>query len=211
LGHPDVDDYLEFVAARARPNTTWAPAYDLKVFFTVVPKAPLDVPTRDVLAFLKVQGAPRRGVGVVRLEDGETGLSARTIKRRLTSVSGLFEYLRMRGNVDIVANPVPGGIAARSAAGRHRSPHDYRVDLCYVHWDRAHRASPFATRTGARKAKQSARPNSDRYHHRQRLARRVELHPQPNLTVQTLPCGALRVAAACSTARCVKLGTSGSR
>jgi len=27
---------------------------------------------------------------VVRLEDGESGLSARTVKRRITSVSGLF-------------------------------------------------------------------------------------------------------------------------
>jgi integrase/recombinase XerD len=122
LGHPDVDDYLEFVVARARPNTTWATAYDLKVFFTVVPKDPRDVSTRDVLAFLKAQRAPRRGVGVVRLEDGETGLSARTIKRRLTSVSGLFEYLRMRGDAGIATNPVPGGIAARSAAGRRGVP-----------------------------------------------------------------------------------------
>jgi hypothetical protein len=31
LGHPLLDDYLEFVAARARPNTLLAAAYDLKV------------------------------------------------------------------------------------------------------------------------------------------------------------------------------------
>jgi integrase/recombinase XerD len=28
-----LDDYLEFVAARARPNTLLAAAYDLKVFW----------------------------------------------------------------------------------------------------------------------------------------------------------------------------------
>jgi len=36
LGDPVVDDYLEFVAARCRPNTVLATAYDLKVFFSVV-------------------------------------------------------------------------------------------------------------------------------------------------------------------------------
>ena len=36
LGHPLLDDYLVFVAARARTNTWLAVAYDLKVFFEVV-------------------------------------------------------------------------------------------------------------------------------------------------------------------------------
>ena len=35
-----LDDYLGFVAARARPNTLIAVAYDLKVFFTVIVKQP---------------------------------------------------------------------------------------------------------------------------------------------------------------------------
>jgi len=82
LGHVDVDDYLEFVAARTRPNTLSAVAYDLKVFSTVVSKEPALVTTRDVVTFVKQQRAPRRGRGVLRLEDGEAGLSARTIKRR---------------------------------------------------------------------------------------------------------------------------------
>ncbi len=33
LGHPDVDDYLRFVAVRVRPNTILAIGFDLKVFF----------------------------------------------------------------------------------------------------------------------------------------------------------------------------------
>ena len=74
LGHPLLDDYFEFVAARARPNTLLAVAYDLKVFFTEVVKQPADVTTADVLTFIKAQRAPRRGAGVVRLEDGEAGL-----------------------------------------------------------------------------------------------------------------------------------------
>ena len=88
LGHPLLDDYLGLVAARARPNTLLATAWDLKVFFGVVAKDPAEVTTADVLAFITQQRAPRRGAGVVRLEDGEAGLAARTIKRRLASISG---------------------------------------------------------------------------------------------------------------------------
>src|SRR5436305_1933477 len=40
LGHRLVDDYLASVAARLRPNSTLAAAYDLKVFFTVIAKDP---------------------------------------------------------------------------------------------------------------------------------------------------------------------------
>ena len=118
LGHPLLDDYLEFVAARARPNTLIAVAYDLKVFFTVIVKQPADITTADVLTFIKAQRAPRRGAGVVRLEDGEAGLSARTIKRRLASVSGLFGYLIARADAGVNANPVPRGLATRGRRGR---------------------------------------------------------------------------------------------
>lgn len=55
----------------------------LKVFCSVVTKDPAEVATADVVAFIKEQRRPRRGAKVVRIEDGETGLSARTIKRRL--------------------------------------------------------------------------------------------------------------------------------
>jgi integrase/recombinase XerD len=118
LGHPLLDDYLEFVAARARPNTLIAVAYDLKVFFTVIAKQPADITTADVLTFIKAQRAPRRGTGVVRLEDGEAGLSARTIKRRLASLSGLFAYLIARADAGVDANPVPRGLATRGRRGR---------------------------------------------------------------------------------------------
>ena len=118
LGYPLLDDYLAFVAARARPNTLIAVAYDLKVFFTEVEKAPGEVVTTDVLAFISSQRAPRRGPRVVRLEDGEAGLSARTVKRRLASVSGLFAYLVARGDAGVDVNPVPRGLATRGRRGR---------------------------------------------------------------------------------------------
>jgi integrase/recombinase XerD len=118
LGHSVLDDYLSFVAARARPNTLLAVAYDLKVFFTEVDKEPNQVGTADVLEFIKSQRAPRRGSNVVRLEDAEQGLSARTIKRRLASLSGLFAYLVAVSDAGISSNPVPHGLAARRAGQR---------------------------------------------------------------------------------------------
>ena len=54
----------------------------------------------------------RRGAEVVRIEDGEAGLSARTVKRRLASVTGPFEYLIVRGVV--ARNPVPHGLSTRT-------------------------------------------------------------------------------------------------
>jgi site-specific recombinase XerD len=116
LGHELVDDYLEFVAARARPNTVLAYAYDLKVFFDVVGKGPIEVTTVDVLGFITAQRAPRGGKNVVRIADGEAGLSARTIRRRLSAVSGLYSYLMACGVV--AEDPVPRGMATRRTRRR---------------------------------------------------------------------------------------------
>ena len=97
LGHEAVDTYLEFLAARCRPNTVIAAGSDLKIFFTVVGKDPAGVTTADVLGFVTAQ----RSVGdpnVIRLVDGESGLSARTIKRRLSSLSSMFAFRVARGS-----------------------------------------------------------------------------------------------------------------
>ena len=120
LGHPLLDDHLDMVAARARPNTVLATAFDLKVFFSVVGKTPVEVTESDVFVFIASQRQPRRGATVVRIEDGEAGLSARTIKRRLASVTGLFEYLIVRGVV--AKNPVPHGLSTRSPNRGGRVP-----------------------------------------------------------------------------------------
>src|SRR5215207_1205921 len=110
LGEPLLNEYLRFVAARARPNTVLAQSYDLKVFFTVVAAAPSQVSTADVLRFIEAQRKPRHG-NVVRLVDGESGMAASTIKRRLATVSSLFDYLAARGVV--ARNPVPRSLSAR--------------------------------------------------------------------------------------------------
>ena len=114
LGDRLVDRYLEFVAGRCRPNTLRAVAFDLKAFFTVIAKDPAAVTAADVFDFLADQRGDRT---VVRLADRESGLSARTIARRLSSVSGLYAYLVARGDTPVLVNPVPRGLLTRRAGG----------------------------------------------------------------------------------------------
>ena len=115
LGDALLDEYVTFVSARCRPNTVLAVLFDLRVFFRVVGTPVLEVTTGDVLDFVTAQRLPRRG-NVVRLDDGEAGMAASTIKRRLASVSGLFAYLQARRVVEV--NPVPRGLAARRPGAR---------------------------------------------------------------------------------------------
>jgi integrase/recombinase XerD len=118
LGERLVDRYLEFVAGRCRPNTLRAVAFDLKTFFTVTGKDPVEVTAADVFDFLAHQRGDRT---VVRLADRESGLSARTIARRLSSVSGLYAYLVARGDTPVRASPVPRGLMTRRQGGTMRS------------------------------------------------------------------------------------------
>jgi site-specific recombinase XerD len=118
IGDPMLDRYLEFVAGRARPNTLRAVAFDLKTFFTVVAKNPLEVKPADVFEFLADQRGDR---SVVRMADRQSGLSARTIARRLSSVSGLCAYLIARGDTGVTVNPVPRGLSTRRAGGTRAS------------------------------------------------------------------------------------------
>ena len=118
LGDRLVDRYLEFVAGRCRPNTLRAVAFDLKAFFTVIGKDPVEVTAADVFEFLAHQRGDRT---VVRLADRESGLSARTIARRLSSVSGLYAYLVARGDTPVQVNPVPRGLLTRRQGGSRRS------------------------------------------------------------------------------------------
>lgn len=117
LGDPLVDAYLRFVAGRCRPNTVRATAHDLKCFFTVVDKAPVEVAAADVFDFLAHQRGDRI---VVRISDGESGLAPATIARRLSSVSGFYAYLVARGDAGVDTNPVPRGLATRRAGGARR-------------------------------------------------------------------------------------------
>ncbi len=116
LGHELVDDYLRFVGARCRPNSVLAAGFDLKVFFAFAEKDPTAVTTADVLDFIAAQRAPRHGSNVVRLDDRESGLSARTVRRRMATLSGFFGYLLARGLIR--SSPVPSGLTARTPGMR---------------------------------------------------------------------------------------------
>ena len=90
LGDPLVDSYLAFVAGRSRPNTLRAVAHDLTTFFTIIDKDPVEVAAADIFDFVADQRGDRT---VVRISDGESGMSARTIARRLSSISGFYSHL----------------------------------------------------------------------------------------------------------------------
>jgi integrase len=114
LGVPLMDDYLEFLAGRCRPNTVLAAAYDLRVFFSVVAKEPAEVDPADVLGFITAQRSGRTGTGVVQLlghVEESAGVATSTVARRLSIISGFFAYLQARG--DVPANPVPRGLPTR--------------------------------------------------------------------------------------------------
>ena len=119
LGMPLVDDYLEFLEGRCRPNTVLAAAYDLKVFFTVVAKPPGEVAPADVLGFITAQrnGTGRRSAlqPVTTTGDGNA-VATSTVARRLSIVSGFFAYLQARG--EVTANPVPRGLPTRRERSR---------------------------------------------------------------------------------------------
>jgi integrase/recombinase XerD len=121
VGVPLAQVYLDFLAGRCRPNTVLAAASDLRVFFTVVGRPPDQVRAVDVLAFVTAQRAGRPG-GDGRLQavnpGREPGVSAATVRRRLSIVSGFFAFLQARG--DVPANPVPRGLPTRRERSRPR-------------------------------------------------------------------------------------------
>ncbi|HUF97554.1 MAG TPA: tyrosine-type recombinase/integrase [Ilumatobacter sp.] len=117
LGHPLVDDYLESVHARLRPNSTLAVVYDVKVFFTVIDVDPLDVRRRHVLEFIRVQRTGSTDATVIPIDQSE-GLALSTIRRRLSSLAGFYSHLVALGELD--HNPVQRGMPVRSPVTRDR-------------------------------------------------------------------------------------------
>jgi hypothetical protein len=104
--------------ADGNPSSLRAVAFDLKTFFLVVRKDPVEVTAADMFDFLADQRGDRT---VVRPADRKSGLSARTIARRLSSVSGLYAYLVARDDTPLRANPVPRGLMTRPQGGTMRS------------------------------------------------------------------------------------------
>jgi integrase/recombinase XerD len=119
IGIPLADVYLEFLGGRCRPNTVLAAAYDLKVFFEVVARPADQVQPADVLGFITAQRTGRggsRALQAVGVPGEPGGVSAATVRRRLSIVSGFFAFLQARG--DVAANPVPRGLPTRRERSR---------------------------------------------------------------------------------------------
>jgi integrase/recombinase XerD len=80
---------------------------------------PTAVSVSDVVAFISAQRLGDGDRTVVGM-DGSSGVSARTIRRRLSSVSGLYAFLSARGTPGVNTNPVPRGLATRRERSRPR-------------------------------------------------------------------------------------------
>ena len=88
LGVPLVDEYLEFLEGRCRPNTVLAAGYDLRVFFAAVGKTAEEVRAADVLGFITAQRSGRsstRPLQPVSADDGAAGVSTSTVARGLAT------------------------------------------------------------------------------------------------------------------------------
>ena len=116
---PLVDDHLESVHARLRPNSTLADIHDLKVFYTVIDVDPLDVRRRHVLEFIRVQQTRSADATVISI-DQPNGLASSTIRRRLLTMAGFCSHLCALGELD--HNP-----AQRAMPVRARMTGDRRV------------------------------------------------------------------------------------
>ena len=124
LGEPCLDAYLDFLTARCRPNTVLAAGYDLKVFFTLIAKPATEVRPGDILAFITAQRAGvSTVVGPVMVPDPDssTAISARTLRRRLSSINGFFAYLHACET--ITTNPMPRGLTTRRERDRGSRAH----------------------------------------------------------------------------------------
>lgn len=95
LGVPEIDAYLRFLKHRCRPNTWKSYGHDLQIFVNTIGKPLALVKPRDIFAFIQQQREMplRRGHGE-ELVPLSPGLSPRTIKRRLATISGFYVCVR---------------------------------------------------------------------------------------------------------------------
>jgi integrase/recombinase XerD len=122
LGVELVDEYLDFLKCRCRPNTWLNYAHDLKAFFNIVDKPVTNISTQDIFYFIQEQRYPQPAPPSNEYVTAK-GVCIRTIKRRLSAISGFYDYLLTRGDTAIQRNPVPKGLTLRGqlSAGTIRS------------------------------------------------------------------------------------------
>lgn len=115
LGVPEVDAYLKFLEHRCRPNTWLSYGYDLQIFLNTITRPTREVTSIDILTFIESQRAtPKLRTKTKRPALSDSGLANRTIRRRLTTISGLYEYLQVFQGVSLRDNPVPKGLIRRN-------------------------------------------------------------------------------------------------
>jgi integrase/recombinase XerD len=112
LGLELVDEYLDFVKCRCRPNTWLNYAHDIKAFFNIVDKPVTSITPQDIFHFIQEQRYPRPEPPSDEYVTAK-GVCTRTIKRRLSAISGLYDYLLTRGDTSLQRNPVPKGLTLR--------------------------------------------------------------------------------------------------
>lgn len=126
LGMPLVDDYLEFLDGRCRPNTVLAAAYDLRVFFGVVGKPADEIRSADVLGFITSQRTGRSGAQVVQpLDPGDEPGGVSTRRERSRPGQGMRLTRRRRTLPRILT---PAEVDALTVALRTSRPRDGRRD-----------------------------------------------------------------------------------
>lgn len=145
-GHPviEVSSYLGFLVARAfSKHTIRAYALDMLCFWrwlATTHRDPLTVAVTDMIEFIRWEqdreNVTDRGPNVFRLDDGRnTGMTARTINRRLAAIHGFFEHLQRQEPERQIRNPVPRGQinrtwrAPRRGLLGHTQRHVSRSDL----------------------------------------------------------------------------------
>ena len=120
---PEVASYLDFLAARAfSRHTIRAYALDMLAFWrwlTATGREPGAVAVTDMLEFIRGEqtrpGPADQGPDVIRFADGlSTGMTARTINRRLAAIYGFYEHVQRQEPDRPVRNPVPRGQVNRS-------------------------------------------------------------------------------------------------
>lgn len=118
LGEP----LLDSISISSRPVSAEHRASDRvrsEGFFGVVGKPPAEVRSADVLGFITAQRSEGATAALVVLVATRTApCRPRTVRRRLSTVSGLFAFLQARG--DITTNPVPRGLPTRRERTRPR-------------------------------------------------------------------------------------------
>ena len=115
-----LDEYLEFLAGRCRPNTVLAAAYDLKVFFTVVGKPPRAGPAgRCAGVHHRAAHRRRRAPALQPSVGGEPG--------GVSAADGAAAAVERVGAVRVPAGPrrrggEPGAAGAADPAGAVSGP-----------------------------------------------------------------------------------------